>query len=424
MSDKASGLPEKHDAAAQELPGTGERPGMKPVSVTVSEAEAVAPRPAWIEVDLAQLRTNFQLIMKDKPAQVSVLSVVKDEAYGHGAVPVAKVALETGSEFLGVSTLDEALDLREGSITAPILMLGERTMEELPYCLENDLTCCINRIETARELDRLARAKGSAVPVHLKIDTGMCRYGVRWTEAMPLIEELRALEWIRLDGVMSHFSMSDELDKTYANLQWSRFQEVLGQLEARRIEVPLRHLCNSGGLLDLPQAHLDMVRIGILPLGVYPSQVCRRIPGIQPAMSVKCQIASMQTLSAGESVGYGMRYTANSTRRIGVLPMGYGDGFPRVRNTGEVLVRGRRAPVVGANAMDATMIDLTDIPEAALWDEVVVMGRQGNDEISVHDIARSGSTVSYHILCGWRLRLPRYYSDSDSDSGSGKSKST
>jgi alanine racemase len=206
---------------------------------------------------------------------------------------------------------------------------------------------------------------------------------------------------------MTHFSQSDEAEKTFANLQFSRFNEILHALDEKKISVPLRHTCNSGGFLDLPHAHLDMVRVGILLYGVFPSQVCRRISGIEPVMSVKAKIAAIQKLKPGEVVGYGMRYTAASERRIAVLPIGYGDGFPRVRNEGGALIRGKRAPIVGGIAMDALMVDITDIPEAQMWDEAVIMGRQGSEEITVRDIAKLKNSVTYDVLTNWRLRLRR-----------------
>jgi alanine racemase len=179
--------------------------------------------------------------------------------------------------------------------------------------------------------------------------------------------------------------------------------------------MPLKfsHLCNSGGFLDLPQAYFDMVRIGILTLGVYPSSVCRRIPGIEAVMSVKARIAGIQNLQPGDTVGYGMRFVAQSPRRIAVLPIGYGDGFPRVRNQGCALLHGRRAPIVGGIAMDALTVDITDIPEARMWDEAVLMGQQGNEEISVHEVAKLKNSVSYDVLTSWRGRLPRIYVNRD-----------
>ena len=322
-------------------------------------------RPAWVEIDLARLRRNLQLIRRDLPRHVQLLAVVKDEAYGHGALDVARIALEEGAWGFGLSTLEEAMALRDAGITAPLLLLGERQEAELPWCVEHDLTVCVNEPHTVRMLARIATAQDKQVPVHLKIHTGMSRYGVRWDEALPLIEQIAAEKSLRLEGVMTHFAQSDETDKTFANLQFSRFNEVLRALEQRSISVKLRHTCNSGGFLDLPHAHLDMVRVGILMYGIFPSQVCRRIPGIEPVMSVKARIAAIQKLKPGEVVGYGMRYTAKTERRIAVLPIGYGDGFPRVRNEGGALIHGQRAPLVGGIAMDALMVDITDSSRSA-----------------------------------------------------------
>jgi alanine racemase len=235
----------------------------------------------------------------------------------------------------------------------------------------------------------------------------MSRYGVRWDEALPLIELITSEKSLRLEGAMTHFSQSDETDKGFADLQFARFNDVMNAMSGRGIRVKCRHTCNSGGFLDLPHAHLDMVRVGILLYGIFPSSVCRRIPGIEPVMSVKARIAAIQKLKPGEVVGYGMRYKAESGRRIAVLPIGYGDGFPRVRNQGGALIHGRRAPLIGGIAMDALMVDLTEIPEAQMWDEAVLMGRQGNEEITVHDVAKLKNSVSYDVLTNWRLRLRR-----------------
>src|SRR5882757_6601031 len=364
-------------------------------------------RPAWTEIDLGRLRRNLQLIRRDLPARVKLMAIAKDEAYGHGALDVARIALEEGASCVGVSTLEEAMILRDAGITAPLLLLGERQEAELPWCVAHDLTVCVNEPNTVRKLARVAAAAGKRAPVHVKIHTGMSRYGVRWTEALSLIELICSEKSLLLEGAMTHFAQSDETDKTFANLQISRFDEVMAGLAEKGIRVKCQHLCNSGGFLDLPHAHRDMVRTGILMFGIFPSSVCRRIPGIEPVMSVKAKIAAIQKLEPGESVGYGMRYTAKTLRRIAILPIGYGDGFPRVRNQGGALIHGKLAPLIGGIAMDALMVDITDIPEAKMWDEAVLMGRQGNEEITVHDIAKLKNSVSYEVLTSWRLRLRR-----------------
>lgn len=391
-------------------------PSPAAASPTVTRAETAAlsfptqpPRPAWVEIDLARLQRNFQVIARDKPENLQVLSVVKDDGYGHGALAVASAALKTGTRYLAVSTVEEAIALRDRGIKSRILLLGDREEREFPWCVAHDLTCCVSEPETVRRLAALGQRRGIRVPVHLKVNTGMNRYGVRWDETTALAVELAGHESLRLEGVLSHFAQSDEADKAFALLQLERFQEALQALSIAGLKPGLRHLCNSGGFLDLRCAHFDMVRLGILPLGVYPSAVCRRLNGIQPVMSVKARIAAIQNLRPGDTVGYGMRYAATSPRRIAVLPIGYGDGFPRVRNQGFALIHGHRAPLVGGVAMDALTVDITEIPEAKLWDVGVLMGQQGEDEISVHEVARLKNSVSYDILTSWRSRLPRIY---------------
>ncbi len=366
-------------------------------------------RSAWIEIDIGRLRNNLAMLTKHKPKGVHFLSVVKDAAYGHGALPVARAALAAGAAFLALTTLEEADALRRAGIRCPILMLGEREESELPWCVEHNLTICVSEPKVVAALAKLAAEANRRLPVHLKVNTGMNRYGIRWTEAPALARLIDNYKSLNLEGVLSHFAMSDEPDKTFAQLQLERLRQVLAQMEQQGVQTKYRHICNSGGFLDLPEAHLNMVRIGILQYGVYPSKTCRRLPGIEPTMSVKARVSALQHLQPGDTVGYGMRYQASTPRRIAVIPAGYGDGYPRVRNQGWVLLGGHRAPVVGGVAMDAFMVDITDHPEVQVGHEAVLMGRQGAEEISVHDLAQWKSTVSYEVLTGWRSRLPRVY---------------
>jgi len=371
------------------------------------DAPTFPTRPAWIEIDQGRLRRNLQIIRADLPRQVELLAVVKDDAYGHGALDVARVAAEVGAWGYGLSTLEEALVLREAGVSAPLLLLGERQEAELSWCVAHDLTVCVNHTRTVEHLAKLGAKLDKRIPLHAKLHTGMSRYGARWDEVLPLLEKIHGEKSLRLEGLMTHFAQSDESDKTFALLQLSRFQQVLAALTERGLAVRWKHVCNSGGFLDLPRAHFDMVRVGILLYGIFPSTVCRRLAGLEPVMSVKARIAAIQYLQPGETVGYGMRYTAPTRRRIAVLPVGYGDGFPRVRNQGSVLLHGRRAPIIGGIAMDALMVDITEIPQAQMWDEAVLMGRQGQEEITVHDLARLKNSVSYDVLTSWRLRLRR-----------------
>ncbi|MCL4704487.1 alanine racemase [bacterium] len=369
-------------------------------------------RPAWVEINLTQMRRNLERLRSDMPPNLKWCSVLKDQAYGHGAVEIARLTAAAGAAFLAVATLDEALELHQAGLQTPILIFGERPESELEICLAHGFHVFVNDAATAKNLNSLAAKQGKCASVHVEIDTGLNRYGVRWTKALPVVGEVLQFANLQLAGLMTHFAMSDELDKTFALEQLRRFTEAVQQIRRHTVlqnNLPLLHTCNSGGYLDLPQAHFDMVRTGILPLGVYPSQVCRRIPGLQPVMSVKSRLAAIKQIEPGDTVGYGMRYRAESPRTIAVLPIGYGDGFPRVRNTGYVLVHGKRAPIIGGNAMDAMMIDVSDIPAARVWDEAVIMGKQGEDEISVHDLAAWGGTVSYDLMTRWSMRLPRIY---------------
>jgi len=367
------------------------------------------PRPAWVEIDLARFRGNFAAINRDKPPALRLISVIKDDAYGHGAIETAKVAAAAGVEFFALGTVEEAILLREHGFRQRLLLLGDRSEEELPCCVEHELTCCVSEPRLIFRLGQLAGRAGKQVPVHLKINTGMNRYGVHWRQAASMAELIRATRSLALEGIFSHFAQSDEADRTFAMVQIERFQGVAREMTKRGVNVPLRHLCNSGGFLDLPQAHFEMVRLGLLPLGVFPSPACRKLAGIEPVMAVKARIASIQQLEPGDSVGYGMHFTAATPRRVAVLPIGYGDGFPRVRNQGAALIHGRRAPLVGGTTMDSIMVDITEISAARLWDEAVIMGRQGAEEISANEVALLKGSISYDVLTNWRARLPRIY---------------
>ena len=373
------------------------------------DPDPAASRPAWVEVDLGQLAGNVRRIRADLPAAVQLLYVVKDEAYGLGAVPAAQIALANGVNQLAVYTVEEGAVLRAAGITAPILILGERVPDEVPGVLATGLVPCVGTLEMARFFDAAGTARGRRVPIHVKINSGMNRYGFHWREAADWTAGLAALPGIEVAGMLSHFAQSDEEDKTFARQQISRFRECLATWTGTGRSTGTVHMCNSGGFLDLPEAHFDMVRVGLLAGGVFPSAVCRRIAGIRPVLSVRTRIVAVQHLEPGDTVGYGMRWCAERPARVGVLPIGYGDGFPRVRNQGSALIRGCRVPIVGGVAMDALTVDLTAIPEAGIGDEAVLMGRQGAEEITAQEVARLKQSVTYDVLVGWRRRLPRIF---------------
>lgn len=372
-----------------------------------------APRPARLEIDLGRLARNLAAIRAHAAPSGSrppeLLCVVKDAAYGHGAVEVSRTVLGHGATRLAVASVAEGCELRRAGIAAPILVLGSRDPAELPECLLHNLILAVGDTEVPAMLSRLAGAGGRRAKIHLEINTGMNRYGVAPVDATRCARELTQLPALELEGVFSHFAMSDAADPTFSLQQLEVFRAVLAGLAAAGIRPPLRHLCNSGGFLNFPAAHFDLVRLGLLPLGLHPSPHTPRVAGLAPVMSLKARVALVRPVAAGESVGYGRKYFAPSPRRIAVLPLGYGDGYPRLANTGQVLVRGHRAPIRGGVTMDALMVDVTDIPGAAAGDEAVVLGAQGGEIITAHDLAGWAGTVSYDVLVGWSQRLPRRY---------------
>ncbi len=367
------------------------------------------PRSPWVEVDLARLARNWALIRREVPAPVSLMFVAKDNAYGLGAIEAARVALEHHADSLAVFTLGEAQELRDAGITAPILILGERLADEVPHVLELELEPCVGSVDMAEAFARAGQERRRPVPIHLKVNTGMNRFGFSWRNVDSWGRPLRGLAGLEFRGALSHFAQSDELDKGFARTQSGRFESVLATLAAEGIRPRWIHHCNSGGVLDLPDAHFNRVRVGLLAQGVYPSEVCRRIEGIAPVLSIKARLTAIQELEPGDTVGYGMRWRAERPCRIGVLSIGYGDGYPRLRNQGHVLLHGRRVPLVGGVTMDALMIDLSSVPEARIGDEAVLLGTEGSDCILVQELARLSNTVTYDVLTGLRGRLPRVY---------------
>lgn len=366
---------------------------------------------AWIEISQKNLQRNFEIIFQDKPDNLKVLAVVKDNALGHGVIHMVREAIKAGCNYLGVACLSEALTIRQEFDDIPILIFGERPDEQVQLCIQYHLTFQVQSKEKAELIAETAREMRTDALVHLKVDTGMGRYGVYWQQAEALYRSIYLIPGLKLEGIMTHFAQSDEADKAYPNLQWERFEGILKNLKEDSILPQLIHACNSGGFLDLPHAHGNMVRLGILPCGVYPSKVCRKLTledkTLEPVMSVFTRVAFIKTLQKGDSTGYGMHFTAEEETIVGVLPMGYGDGYPRLRNKGHVLIKGQRAPIIGGNGMDATMVNISHIKNAQVGDKVVLMGKQKNEEISAMMISSWAGTVTYDILSRWSSRMDR-----------------
>jgi alanine racemase len=362
-------------------------------------------RPLWAEIDLDALADNVRLL-KSQANGAALMAVVKANAYGHGAVAVARAALAAGADRLGVICVDEGEQLRRAGITAPILVMGHTPLGETQRLVDLSLTPSVVSDQTALALARVAGERGIEMPVHLKVDTGLNRYGLPRSKAADLGRWLRDLAGIQVEGLFTHFASADEGDKSYTIEQYRLFLSVAEQLNW----VPIRHVSNTATLLDIPDMSLEMVRPGLGIYGCYPStQVKRNLP-LRPVLSLKGYLVRVTPIAPGESVSYSRTWRASRPSLIGLVMCGYADGLPRaLSNRGSVLVRGRRAPIVGRVCMDMCMVDVSDVPDVAVGDEVVIIGRQGEQEISADELAELCDTTSYEILCGISARVPRLY---------------
>jgi len=369
----------------------------------------MSPKRTWAEIDLGAIEENFDAIRARVGPNVRIMGVVKADAYGHGAVPVARVLAAKGAAMFGVATPDEAIELRRAGIRQPVLMFGAILPEEIPFIIRNKVSVTLSDLSLAREVSRQAGADNK-VGVHLKVDTGMGRLGVSESDAVETAVALARLPGIRLEGVCTHFPTSDESDLTFTSDQTRRFRGICAEMERRGVRVPLCHAANSGAVLGFPDAHLDMVRPGIMMYGLYPSPECERTVALKPALALKSRIVFMRTVAAGQAFGYGRAFTARGKMKVAILPIGYNDGFNRLNsNRGAVLVRGRRVSVVGRVCMDQAFVDVTDVPGAAVGDEVVLYGAQGNESMSVEEVAQRLGTIPNEVVCAVGKRVPRVY---------------
>ena len=362
-------------------------------------------RPVWAEVDLDAVARNVRLL-KGQAGEAALLAVVKANAYGHGAVTVARAALAAGAGRLGVICVDEGEQLRRAGIGAPILVMGHTPATDAARLVDLALTAAVASRETAEALARAAAQRGVRLAVHLKVDTGLNRYGLTPADALALADWLRDVSSLEVEGLFTHFASADEADKGYTLDQYGRFRQVAEQLDW----VPIRHVSNTASLLDMPELSLEMVRPGLGIYGLYPPGEVRRDLGLVPALSLKSRIVRLTALALGDPVSYGRTWRAARPSLIGLVMCGYADGLPRsLSNRGCALVRGRRAPIVGRVCMDMCMVDVTDVPDAATGDEVVLIGCQGEEQIGADEVAELAGTISYEILCAISARVPRLY---------------
>jgi len=375
----------------------------------VEETRMWRGRPVWAEIDLEAISHNIREIKRRIGIQAELLAVVKANGYGHGAVPVAREALANGAQRLGVACVDEGVQLRRAGITAPILILGYTPCWEAERIVQHRLTPTVTTRQFALALARFSTERGIITPAHIKVDTGMNRLGLRPGEAAEFAEAVRTLPGIHVEGIYTHFASADEAEKSFTERQFRDFLRTSEAVEW----IKVRHAANSAAILDRPEMCLDMVRPGISVYGCYPSSHVSRSLRIRPALQLKSTIGRIQDLEPGETVSYGRTWAARRPSRIALVTIGYADGLPRrLSNRGVVLIQGKRAPIVGRITMDWCMADVTNIPEATLNDEVVIIGRQGEEEITADEVAEAADTISYEILCGISARVPRIYKKS------------
>ena len=372
-----------------------------------------ATKRTWAEISLPDLEHNYRALRGMLPRGCRFLGVVKANAYGHGAVPVARKLEQLGAEYLAVACLNEAVELRQAGIAAPILILGPTPAPFAGELLQYDLTQTVQDMDEARALSEAAGKADKPLKVHIKVDTGMSRLGFLCDEdhvdlAAEEILALGALPYLQTEGLFTHFANADG-DEAYTMRQLTRFLNIGEKLAAGGLEIKIRHCAASAAVLHYPCTHLDMVRPGIALYGHYPDPSCEGLdgPGLLPVMTLKTRIAAVRELPAGTCISYGCTYTLERDSRLAVLPIGYADGLERLlSNRGEVLVHGQRAPILGRVCMDMCLVDVTDLP-AAVGDEVTVFG----SELPIEEKAAAVGTIQYELLCGVSGRVPRVYLD-------------
>ena len=369
-------------------------------------------RPIWVEIDLDVLAKDWRLIRGLTAPTAKTCAVVKANAYGHGAVPVARVCLENGADYLATARLDEAIELRQAGITAPIIILGQTDAACAEDVINYGVEAALFQLDQAKAFSAKAVEMNRTVCFHIAIDSGMCRIGMPTNEeSVAAIKEIAALPNVQLCGIFTHFCTSDFADKTFTHEQFRRFKWIIDRLEEEGVKFPLHHCCNSAGIVDLPEYHWDMVRSGITTYGLPPSKDVRLDgTGIVPVMSFKCRVTHVKTIQAGDTVSYGRHFTATGPTRVATLPVGYADGYPRIlTNDVEVLIHGQRAPQIGNICMDQCMIDVTNIPDVQVGDEVVLFGRQGDAELPMEEIADKLHSITNEVANLPQRRVPRVY---------------
>lgn len=381
-------------------------------------------RRTWAEVDLDIIADNFKYVKE--AAGSKVCCVIKADAYGHGAVAVASEYQELGADFLAVSNIEEALQIRSGGITLPILILGYTPVCQAGLLAENNISQCVYSTEYASALSQKAVELGVKVKMHIKIDTGMSRLGFFFQDlnrdeaSVKEIIDVCHMEGLIPEGIFTHFAVSDcgKDGDTFTMRQYGCFKELIEVLTMNDIMFEYRHCANSAATMDFPMSHLDMVRAGIILYGLNPSNDIRNKGNIKPAMQLKSVVSHVKKIPAGSTVSYGRTFTAEKDMYIATVPIGYADGYLRRfgESGAEFLIRGKRCPIVGRVCMDQTMVDVGDMSDIEIGEVVTIIGSDGSETISADDLAELSGTINYEILCGIGARVPRIYKESGKNS--------
>ena len=379
-----------------------------------------AIRPTVAQINLDALQHNLSQVRKLAGSR-EIIAVVKADAYGHGAVPIARVLAANGVSRFGVALVEEARVLREAGLTQEIIVLGGCTEEQTPEIIDLGVTTTIFSARLATALDAAARRAGRLAPVHVKIDTGMGRLGFSVDEAPEAVANLARLPGLRLEGILTHFADADLADLSFAREQIVRFDHAVAAIKSRGVSISLRHAANSAAVMVAGRASIpgferalyDAVRPGIMLYGYRPGPGVTSEAKLLPVLSLVTRVALLKRVPSGTSISYGRTFVTRRPSLIAVLPIGYADGYRRfLSNTGHVLIRGHKTPIVGRVCMDLTMVDVTDVAGVEEGDEAVLIGAQGEAMITADDVAAAGGTIAYEVLCGIGPRVPRRYIDS------------
>lgn len=365
-------------------------------------------RPTWAEVSLDNLAYNFNQIKKIIGDATKVLVTVKADAYGHGLIPVARRLVSCGADFLGVASIDEGIKLREAGIKIPVLVLGMIMKNDIPPLFQYNLKPTVCTHELALAMNNRARLAGRRLDIHVKVDTGMGRLGILPHDALGLLKDIHRMKFLNIEGIFTHFALAD-MDSDFTAQQIDLFNHLINALKQSGINVPLLHTANSMATIDYKHSHFNMVRPGLVIYGLYPKE--RIGLKLKPVLSLKTRVIYAKKVPRGWGISYGHEYSAKKNTRIAILPIGYGDGYPRnLSNRAPVLIKGRRFKISGRICMDQIMVDVGGADIRA-GDPVVLIGAQGKNKITAEELARLSATIPYEIVCGLGSRIPRLYPD-------------